>query len=103
MGITPITNLAPLPLTRAIAKELEPLPMERVDNTARTGDETYSPSNQSSARGAEDDGAEDGPEDNGPEDDGPEEEFQNLAGEDDAQPSPEPAAEPSTQRISFLA
>jgi hypothetical protein len=94
MGITPIVNLAPLPLTRSIEKELEPLPMERVENTARTGDETYSPSNQRSARGAEDEGGED---------DGREEEFENLAGEDDAQPSMEPAAEPSTRQISFLA
>jgi hypothetical protein len=97
--MTPITNLAPLPLTRAIEKELEPLPMERVDNTARTGDETYSPSQQRSARGAEDDG----PEGNSPEETVPEEEFQNLAADDDAQPSADPAAEPSTGRISFMA
>jgi hypothetical protein len=94
MGITPIVNLAPLPLTRAVEKVLEPLPMERVEDTARTGDETYSPSNQGSPRGAEDDG---------PEDDSPEGEFQDLAGEDDEQPSTQPAVEPSTRRISFLA
>ncbi len=94
MGITPIVNLTPLPLTRAVEKVLDPLPMERVENTARTGDETYSPSNGGSARGAEDDG---------PEDEGREEEFQNLAGEDEEQPSTEPAAETPTQRISFLA
>jgi hypothetical protein len=99
MGITPIVNLAPLPLTRAVEKVLEPLPMERVEDTARTGDETYSPSNQGSSRGAEDDG----PEDDSPDDDGPEEEFQNLAGEDDEQPSVQPAEEPLTRRISFLA
>jgi hypothetical protein len=55
MGITPITSLTPLPLARSIEAELEPLPMERVENSARTGDETYSPSNGKSARGAEDD------------------------------------------------
>jgi hypothetical protein len=94
MGITPIVNLAPLPPTRAVEKELEPLPMERVENTARAGDETYSPSNGGSARGAEDDG---------PEKDAPEEEFQNLASEDDEQPSTEPTAKTPAPRISFLA
>ncbi len=33
--------------------------MERVENSARTGDETYSPSNRKSSRGSEDNGAED--------------------------------------------
>jgi hypothetical protein len=95
MGITPIVNLAPFPLTRAIEKELEPLPMERVENTARSGDETYSPSNQKSAQGGDGDR---------PKDDGsPEEEFPNLAVEDEEQLSPEPAAESPTRRISFLA
>jgi hypothetical protein len=103
MGMTPITNLAPLPLSRATEKELEPLPMERVENTARTGDETYSPSQQGSARGAEDNGTEDGSEDSPPEDAVPEEEFQNMAAEENAQPSADPADEPSTRRISFLA
>jgi len=54
-GITPITNLMPLPLTRSIEPDLELLPMERVENTARTRDETYSPSRQPSERGAEED------------------------------------------------
>jgi hypothetical protein len=94
MGITPIVNLTPLPLTRAVEKVLDPLPMERVEDTSRTGDETYSPSNQNSARGAEDDGSEEN---------GAEEEFQNLAGEDEEQPSTEPAAEAPNPRISFLA
>ncbi len=59
VGITPIANLAPLPLTRSIQAELEPLPMERVENSARTGDETYSPSGGKSARGSADDASED--------------------------------------------
>jgi hypothetical protein len=94
MGITPIVNLTPLPLTRAVEKVLEPLPMEKVEDTSRTGDETYSPSNQNSARGAEDDGAEE---------DGPEEEFQNLASENEEPSSAEPTVEASNPRISFLA
>ena len=59
MGITPISNLAPLPLARSVQADLEPLPMERVENSARTGDETYSPSGGKSARGSEDDTSED--------------------------------------------
>jgi hypothetical protein len=59
MGITPITNLTPLPLARSLQADLDPLPMERVENSARTGDETYSPSGGRSARGSEDDVSED--------------------------------------------
>ena len=59
MGITSITNLAPLPVARAIQAALDPLPMQRVENSSRTGDETYSPSsgagNKKSAHGSEDD------------------------------------------------
>ncbi len=59
MGITPITNLTSLPLARIIGPDLDPLPMQRVENTARTGDETYSPSGSgASARGSEDDASE---------------------------------------------
>jgi hypothetical protein len=59
MGITPITNLTPLAVTRAIQADLDPLPMQRVENSPRTADETYSPSNGKSARGSEDDASED--------------------------------------------
>jgi hypothetical protein len=55
MGITPITNLTPLSVARAIQADLDPLPMQRVENSPRTGDETYSPSNGKSARGSADD------------------------------------------------
>ena len=55
MGIGPITHLMPLPVTRSIQGELDPLPMERVESSARTGDEKYSPSGGKSARGSEDD------------------------------------------------
>jgi hypothetical protein len=113
MGITPITNLAPLPLSRVADKELEPLPMQRVENSARTGDETYSPSKQGSASGAEDDESEgDGSEDDSSddelqdlaaEDDSSDDEFQDLVTEDDVEPSTQPAAEPSNGRVSFLA
>ena len=50
MGISPIANIAPLTFARSIQGDLEPLPMERVENSARAGDETYTPSGQESAR-----------------------------------------------------
>jgi len=59
MGITPIISLSPLPVARPIQADLDPLPMARVENSARTGDETYSPSNGKSASGSEDEGSED--------------------------------------------
>jgi hypothetical protein len=59
MGITPIINLTPLPLARSLQADLDPLPMERVENSARAGDETYSPSGGRSARGSADDASED--------------------------------------------
>ena len=58
MGIAPITNLIPLSQTRTVQAGLDVLPMERVENSARTGDETYSPSNGKSAGGSEDDSSE---------------------------------------------
>jgi hypothetical protein len=54
MGIGPIANLMPLPLARSIQAALDPLPMERVESSARTGDETYSPHGGKSGRGSED-------------------------------------------------
>jgi hypothetical protein len=59
MGITPITNLTPLPVARSIQADLDPLPMQRVENSPRTADETYSPSNGKSARGSADDASDD--------------------------------------------
>lgn len=58
MGIAPITNLIPLSEGRAVQGTFEPVPMERVENSARTGDETYSPSDGKSAGGSEDDSSE---------------------------------------------
>jgi hypothetical protein len=55
MGIVPINNLVPLPTDRAIPSGLEPLPMERIENSARTKDEAYSPSGGKSARNSADD------------------------------------------------
>jgi hypothetical protein len=55
MGIVPITNLIPLPTGRAIPLGLEPLPMERVENSARTKDDAYSPSGGKSTRDSADD------------------------------------------------
>jgi len=93
MGITPIVNLTPMLIVRALEPDLEPLPMARVENSARTGDETYSPSNQKSARGAEDDGAEE---------DGADDEFEELATEDAAEPPKQPATKAPGRQISFF-
>jgi len=89
MGITPITNLNPLPLIRSVESDFEPLPMERVENSARTGDEKYTPSNARSARGAEDDE--------------PEEEMEELPVEDETEPAPPPVRNEPGQPISFFA
>jgi hypothetical protein len=89
MGITPITYLTPLPLPRSLQAELDPLPMERVENSARTGDEKYSPSNGRSPRGSEDDT--------------PDEELE-AAEEQTVGESPSSLREPSDPRtISFFA
>ena len=61
MGIGPIVNLMPLPLARSIQAALDPLPMERVAPSARTGEETYSSHGGKSARGSEDDASEEEP------------------------------------------
>jgi hypothetical protein len=58
MGIAPITNLIPLSQTRTVQGPFEPVPMQRVENSARTGDETYSPSNGKSAGGSEEESSE---------------------------------------------
>jgi hypothetical protein len=89
MGITPITSLTPLPLARAIETELEPLPMEWVERSTRTGDEKYTPSNGKSARGAEDDE--------------PEDELEELQVEDEAEPAVAPVRNEPSQPISFFA
>ena len=46
MGITPIGPLAMLPVTRLDGSAIEPAPMARVERSARTEDETYSPSKE---------------------------------------------------------
>jgi hypothetical protein len=53
MGISPITSLTPLSIARPLPRDLEPLPMARVENSARSGDETYSPSDGKSAGGSD--------------------------------------------------
>jgi hypothetical protein len=89
MGITPITNLNPLPLARSVESDYEPLPMERVERSARTGDEKYTPSNGKSARGAEDDE--------------PEDELLELPVEDEAEPAVPPTRDDPGRPISFFA
>jgi len=59
MGITPISSLLPLPVAHAMQADMDPLPMARVENSPRAGDETYSPAGGQSASGSEDDSLED--------------------------------------------
>jgi hypothetical protein len=89
MGITPISNLTELPLPRAVASELEPLPMARVENTSRTNDETYSPSNGKSVRGSEDNESED--------------KLDDLPDEEEAESASQPAVITQTSQINFFA
>jgi len=86
MGIGPITILFPQPLTRPI--ELDLAPAQRVENSPRTGDETYSSSGGQSAAGSDDDSTE---------------EELKEAEESAEQPSPAPGASAQTRPISFFA
>ncbi len=89
MGIAPITNLDPLPLSGCVGPDLEPVPMARIENSARTGDETYSPSGGDSARESEDGGCED--------------EFENHADESATESAAPAVANNQSQAISFFA
>jgi hypothetical protein len=98
MGIAPITGLIPLSQARTVKTDLEPVPMERVENSARTGDESYSPSNGKPGRGSEDDAEEEGPEDAS---------FESTMEEAEKQPANPSTAQPSESSdplpISFFA
>jgi hypothetical protein len=94
MGMTPISNLTPLLMTRSIEADLEPLPMARVENSARSGDETYSPSNGNAGPSPDDDSAED---------DATEDKFEDLADQEGAEPTAHTAAKSLDRQISFFA
>jgi hypothetical protein len=89
MGISPIVSLTPLPVSRTVDADVEPVSMERVENSARTGDETYSPSHGNSSQGNQDEGEEIVQS---------EEEFKNLASDES-----DDAAQGQARTISFLA
>jgi len=55
MGISPISNLMPLAVDSVSRADRDSLPMQRVENSARSGDETYSPGGERSAGGSEGD------------------------------------------------
>jgi hypothetical protein len=94
MGITPITNLTLLEDVRPLQSVLEPPPLAKVENSARTGDETYSPSHEDSAGGAEEDA---------PEGERSEDLLASSAGEDQPEPVPTPTAEDTSGQINFFA
>jgi hypothetical protein len=84
MGITPITNLTPLPIARPIEIDIGLPPMQRVENSVRTGDETYSPSDGRSADESED-------------------EFDSPAPEDELELKAQPAENGQRRQINFFA
>jgi hypothetical protein len=97
----------PLPAVRSIDSDLQLPPAARVENTSRTGDETYSPSNGKPSRGSEDDS------DDASEDDLDEfellaatedelDEFEGPAPDED-EPATQPAALDPTRPVSFFA
>jgi hypothetical protein len=65
MGIVPISSFIPVTVTRSNQTALEPLPMERAENTAKAGDETYTPSGSSEGELEDEAGGEDSGEDEG--------------------------------------
>ena len=54
MGISPITNLNPVATNGLVEAELEPVPITRVECSANTADDSYSPAGGKSAGGAAD-------------------------------------------------
>jgi hypothetical protein len=94
MGISPITNVGPLTFARSTQGDLEPLPMERIENSARSGDETYTPSSQKFARGADDDS---------PDGESAEDDFEDATGDTENDSNPTPAAQNQKAQISFFA
>jgi len=94
MGISPIANIAPLTFTRTIQGDLEPLPMKRVENSAPAGDETYTPSSQKFARGADDDS---------PDGESPEDDSAESADDEESDSSATPVAQNQEAKISFFA
>lgn len=89
MGIGPIANLSALLAVRPQESVLEPLPMSRVENSSRAGDDSYSPGGGKSARGSED---------NEPDDDDTE-----IPAAEQSDPSPYPRSTASSRKISFFA
>jgi hypothetical protein len=53
MGITTIVNLNPLPNVRPVDRSVDPPAMERVEQTTRIADATYSPHGSKASRGSE--------------------------------------------------
>jgi len=97
MGIAPISGLTSLPAIRPVEMELGS-PVERVENSIRTGDETYSPSDGRSADESEEQLEASAPEDL-PEDP-PDEES---SGEESAEPAAYPPSPIIEKKINFFA
>jgi hypothetical protein len=94
MEIGPIIGIRAFPFLKSPPPDADLSAVFDIENTARTGDETYSSSNQESARGAEDDG---------PEDDALEDDFGSLSGDDQAEAPSSPVSKTLSRQISFFA
>ncbi|MGA2672136.1 MAG: hypothetical protein ABSE99_02805 [Terracidiphilus sp.] len=89
MGIGPVIPLIPLPASQTVQADFALPPMARVENSARSGDESYSPSGGKSAGGSDGE---------------PEDEFEEQAGDEgEVQFAAQPAAKGQDQQISFFA
>jgi len=89
MEISPIAGVRAMPVRKSPPTDPELTPLFDIENTGRTGDETWSPSSERTARGSEDAGLED---------DGDE-----LASEDEAEPVRRPDQGSASGQISFFA
>jgi hypothetical protein len=89
MEIGPIIGIRAFPFLKSPPPDADLSAVFDIENTARTGDETYSSSNQESARGAEDDALED--------------DFGSLSGDDQAEAPSSPVSKTLSRQISFFA
>jgi hypothetical protein len=80
MEISPITGIVSLPVIKAPPPDITLVVVSDVENTARIGDETYSPSGGESAG------------------DGAEDEFDESASEDQPEPEDQPEGEVQPRR-----
>jgi hypothetical protein len=93
MEISPIAGIRAMPVMKVPPADPELTAVFDIDNSAKIGDETWTPSNSNSGRGSEDDGSDD-----------EFEEFDDPGDlESEAQPRVSPAEGLEGRKISFFA